>query len=257
MDAIRTRVGKPRTTRESTCRSWRIRPLRRAERVWACGKHWLTWGRPLRKILAGRFRMGRVFWGSWAEHKLLAAMEEKNYAEDTESTEFTEKRNATGDVERGLCRDPSAACRIKRGTPVPPPAGTRDDSFGERELLAGGGGSGGLRGVVAVARACDELAFAAGRKNVHVNAAEAAIAGNVQGVIAQSVLVANVVGHLFTNTVNIFDVFREIGDAAGSGSDFGQGFLGGFGAAFAFLAEQADGIDDSIGFLNLANGFLE
>jgi len=78
---------------------------------------------------------------------------------------------------------------------------------------------------------------AAGRNDVDVHAPEAAIPRGVRGIIGQGVLVANVVRNLFTNGVDIFDVFREVGNTAGGLRDGRESAASGLGALFAFLAE--------------------
>src|SRR5580692_8202940 len=84
-----------------------------------------------------------------------------------------------------------------------------------KRLLAGGGGVGGVGGVVAVAGAGYQLAMAAGRDDVYVDAAEATVLGGVRRIVAQSVLMANVVSYLFADGVHVFHIFREESESAG------------------------------------------
>src|SRR5262249_46550116 len=84
-----------------------------------------------------------------------------------------------------------------------------------------------------------------------------AVGAEVGRIVAENVLVADVVGDLVADVVNILHVFREIGEAAGGVGDFLEGFFG-FGFGFALLfAQQADGVDDRVGLLNLFDGFFE
>src|SRR3974377_670429 len=81
-------------------------------------------------------------------------------------------------------------------------------------LFARGDGSG-PRGVVAVAGAGGQFAVTVRRNDVNVNGAEAAVLGSVRRIVGQRVLMANVVGDLFTDGVDVLDIFRKISDAAG------------------------------------------
>ncbi len=89
---------------------------------------------------------------------------------------------------------------------------------------AGGGfgsSGGGTRSVVAIARASDELAFAVRSDDVDVNATVTAIARGIGRIVGKGVLVADVVGDLLADGVDVVHILREKGLAAGSGSDFG------------------------------------
>src|SRR5262249_26247208 len=109
-----------------------------------------------------------------------------------------------------------------------------------RGLLSGGGGAGGrIGGVVAVAGAGDEFAAAARGDYFDAYGAIGAVGAEVGRIVAENVLVADVVGDLVADVVNILHVFREIGEAAGGVGDFLEGFFG-FGFGFALLfAQQA------------------
>src|SRR5271163_2973828 len=120
-----------------------------------------------------------------------------------------------------------------------------------------GGGSGGVGGVVAAASAGYQLAAAARGDDFHNDVAEGAIALGVGGIVGQGVLVADVVGDLFADVVDVVDVFRKVGQAARGFGDVFEGFPGVLGALFAFLAEQTDGVDHRIGLLDFADGSLQ
>ena len=82
--------------------------------------------------------------------------------------------------------------------------------------------------VVAVAGAGDEFALAAWGNDLDLDGTEAAVFFGVGGIVGKRVLVADVFGDLFADVVDVFDVFREIGDAAGSVSNFFQSSRGFF-----------------------------
>src|SRR5579872_194522 len=123
--------------------------------------------------------------------------------------------------------------------------------------LLPGGGAGAAGGVVAVAGAGYQFATATGRDDFHLDGAVGAVALGVGRVVGQSVLVANVAGDLFAYIVDVVDIFREEGQATGSLGQLFQGLLGFLGILFTLFAEQADGVDDGVGLLHFANGFVE
>ena len=63
--------------------------------------------------------------------------------------------------------------------------------------------------------------------------------------------------HLLADVVDVRDVFREIRDAAGPFGNIFQRALGFLRALLAFLAEQANRVNDRIGLLNFADGFFQ
>src|SRR5215472_5261812 len=128
-------------------------------------------------------------------------------------------------------------------------------SWSGQSSVAGGGVI--ERGVVAVARPCHQLASAVRRNHFDGHAAEGAVAPHIRRIVGQGVLVADVMRHLLANVVHVFDVLREIGNAAGSSSDVFQRALGLLRALLAFLAQQPDGVDHRVRLLNLVDGFLE
>jgi len=76
--------------------------------------------------------------------------------------------------------------------------------------VPGCGRGGTARGVIAVARARDELATAARRNHFHLDGAERAIAARIGGIVRQNVLVADVVRDLFADVVHVIDIFGEV-----------------------------------------------
>ena len=67
---------------------------------------------------------------------------------------------------------------------------------------------------------CARLAVASRRDHIDVHTAEASVAGKVRRIVGQRVLVPDIMRHLFTNGVDILDVFREVRHTAGSQRDF-------------------------------------
>jgi len=57
--------------------------------------------------------------------------------------------------------------------------------------------------------------------------------------------------------LDVVDIFREEGQAAGSGCDLLERFAGALGFLPVFLTEEADGVDHRVGLLDFANHFLE
>src|SRR4029077_14204895 len=132
----------------------------------------------------------------------------------------------------------------------------RGPSFKTR-LVAGSSGVGGAGGVVTGAGSRHESAAAAWRDNFDLDSAERAIAPGVGRIVGQRVLIANVVRHLLADVVHVFDVLRKIREATGGFGDFLKRASCTLGALFALFAQQTDGVDDRIGLLDFANGFLQ
>ncbi len=121
-----------------------------------------------------------------------------------------------------------------------------------------GVGGGGLAwGEVAVAGAGGEFAFAARGNDVDLNGAKGAVLFSVGGVVAESVLIANVAGDLVADVVDVVHIFREEGYTTGGGRNVFQCAHGFFAILFVFIAKKADGVNYDIGFLNFADGFFE
>src|SRR5712692_806922 len=137
------------------------------------------------------------------------------------------------------------------------PASEGGPYSGKKSSVAGGGAGGDRGGVVAVASTGDELAATVRGNDFDLDSTEGAVTLAVARIVGEGVLVADIVGDLLADVVDVVDIFREIGKAAGGQRDFLESFLGALGVFLALLTEQADGVDDGICFLDFADGFFE
>src|SRR5882724_266399 len=124
-------------------------------------------------------------------------------------------------------------------------------------VCAGGGTHGFDGGVVAVARAGGELAAAARWNHFDLDGAIGAVFSDVRRVVGERVLIADIFGNLLADVVDVFYVFREVGDTAGGIGDFFQRAGGLLAILFVFVAEQADGVNHDVRFLNFANSLFQ
>src|SRR5207253_7584899 len=101
------------------------------------------------------------------------------------------------------------------------------------------------------------FAFAARGNDVYLNGAESTVLFRIGRVVAEGVLVADIASDLIADVVDIVDIFRKEGDAAGGRGNIFQGAHGFFLILFVFVAEETDRINDDVGFLNFAHGFFQ
>jgi len=123
--------------------------------------------------------------------------------------------------------------------------------------LFAGGGRGAAGGVVAIASAGGELALAVRRNDVNVDAAVGTVFCGIRRIVGKRVLMADIVSNLLADGVNVADVFREVGNAAGGLGNGDEGLTGILGGFLGFLAQETDGVDHRVGALNFLDGFLE
>ena len=93
-----------------------------------------------------------------------------------------------------------------------------------------------------------------------LHAAEARFGGRLGRVIAQHVLVADILSHLGSDLVDLLDVLGEKRHAAGLGGKHFQSFARvlHLGAAYIISKQQSNRIDDRSGeLLNAADGLLQ
>src|SRR5262249_37778647 len=112
---------------------------------------------------------------------------------------------------------------MKRAKPRKTAGKVKRGSYGQLSSggsRAGGGTSAGVGSVVNVAGAGYEVAAAGRRDDGDGDGAVGAVGAEVGRVVAEDVLIADVVGDLVADVVNVLNIFREVGKAAGSVSDF-------------------------------------